>query len=297
MPPPARARTLADETPMEKLARETRTQLLRAGRLARWYARPEAFGRPKLAEAPEVYPHLVYARSLPIGRTDAAADPLLEEGKRANLALAAPAFDGLLVEPGSGLSFWRVLGRVTEADGYRWGLELRGGCLVPAIGGGLCLLTNALFELAVRLGWRIDERHGHSLEAVPPPAGEPWGLDAAVLWPYVDLRVTPVDAPVRLSVQVGGASLLVAAHAREPARSRSELVSLDDRVEEGWTARRRRNRLLRRVFRVSDGSLERSEIVAENGRRLLHDVEQRRTCRICTETGCRSRVTPPDGAP
>src|SRR3954468_852565 len=138
---------------------------------------------------------------VPISRADGFAHPALEEGKRRNLELAIPYFDGLLLTPQSTLSFWRVLGRVSQKRGFFWGMELRGGCVTPAIGGGLCLLSNAIFELAVRSGWRIIERHGHSLEAVPPPAGSV-PLDATVAWPDVDLVVAPARGWARLAVNI-----------------------------------------------------------------------------------------------
>src|ERR1041385_4399597 len=123
--------------------------------------------------------HKVAELVVPISRADGFAHPALEHGKRGSLELAVPYFDGLLLTLQGTLSFWRVLGSASESGGSSWGMELRGGCVTPAIGGGLCLLSNAIFELAVRSGWRIIERHGHSLEAVPPAAGVA-PLDATV---------------------------------------------------------------------------------------------------------------------
>ena len=137
-----------------------------ARRLAAWAARTGTWAPPVRASTLG-FDHLHHHVRVPIGRRDEAAHPVFEAGKRHNLALAAPAFDGVVVPADRPLSFWRTLGRITAARGYRAGMELSGGCIVPAIGGGVCLLSNALFEAAVRLGWRIDERHGHSREAVP----------------------------------------------------------------------------------------------------------------------------------
>jgi hypothetical protein len=47
---------------------------------------------------------------LPLPLANAAAEP-------------ARALDGLVLEPGVPISFWRVLGRLMEARGYRLGLE------------------------------------------------------------------------------------------------------------------------------------------------------------------------------
>src|SRR6185369_6496582 len=151
---------------------------------------------------------LVCEVEVPIARTDRFADPALEAGKRQNLQLAAPAFDGLVATPSRPISFWRTLGRATERRGFTWGMELRGGCVTPAIAGGLCLLSNALFEVAVRAGWQILERHGHSLEAIPPVPGR-LALDATVAWPDVDLVIAPTSGAARLSVRIDGDQLRV----------------------------------------------------------------------------------------
>lgn len=166
MPTPSRLRVA--------LQAARRTQL--AGRrLAAWALQPGRWTRPVLAPPAEAFAHDLYDVRVPLLRRDPAADPRLEAGKRVNVALAACAFDGLLLTPAQPLSFWRTLGRVTPEAGFQLGMELRGGCIVPTVGGGVCLLSNALFAMAARLGWAVLERHGHSLEAVPPTDGGPWG--------------------------------------------------------------------------------------------------------------------------
>ena len=166
-------------------------------------------------------------------------------------------------------------------------MELRGGCILPAVGGGLCLLSNALFALAARAGFRILERHGHSLEAVPPLEGALWGIDATVFWPYVDLRFAP-DRPVTLSARVVDDELVVRALAADATSERYELLSLDERVEHHATGPFRINRVGRR--RVGASAVE---VIAHNRRRVLDPSEQRRNCLTCNETDCHSHVTPP----
>lgn len=64
---------------------------------------------------------------------------------------------------------------------------------MPAVGGGICQLSNAIFEVATKAGATIVERHAHS-RIVPGSAAER-GADATVAWNYVDLRFTlPEDA-------------------------------------------------------------------------------------------------------
>src|SRR6266480_1845631 len=119
--------------------------------------------------------------SVPIARADAFAHPALEKGKRHNLELAVPYFDGLLLTPQHALSFWRVLGRARESRGFSWGVELRGGCVTPAIPGSL-------------------------------------PLDATVAWPDVDLVVAPSNGWARLEAKISSkGELCLTIFADQPA--------------------------------------------------------------------------------
>ena len=83
-------------------------------------------------------------------------------------------------------SFWKQVGRTNRLKGYVAGRELREGCLIPSIGGGLCQLSNALYDAALQAGFEIVERHAHS-QVIPGSLAEA-GANATVFWNYVDLR-------------------------------------------------------------------------------------------------------------
>jgi vancomycin resistance protein VanW len=283
---------LVELSPPELLWRRTKQLVLQSERLVRWAATPERWPRPELAPTRGLTV-LLASHRVDMTRADPEADPVLEAGKQHNLRLAAPAFEGLWVTPERPLSFWRVLGRLSEHAGYRHGLSLRGGCLTPSIGGGICLLANALFELTARQGWRVLERSGHTMEAVPPLEGTLWGMDATVAWPYVDLVVAPREGPVRLGARVVGDSLRLTLHADAAPRTRSRLWSEDDSLvetPEGWVCS---NRILRRVEELSTGRVLEEGPVADNRRRLLNPEERQRTCLTCGETACHARVEVP----
>ncbi len=272
--------------------RRAKVAALQVRRLAAWVTRPDDFARPQLASLEHGFTHLAYAVATRIDRTDPDAHPLLEEGKRINLALAAPHFDGLLLTPEHPLSFWRALGRVTAAAGYRHGMELRGGCIVPALGGGLCLLSNALFVMAATLGWTILERHGHSREAIPPDPDALWGLDATVAWPYVDLRVAPRAGRAKLGARVADGHLHLTVHTDQPSEDRFTLHAVDERILVRGDVRIRQNRILRRRSDASGAQVE-EEIIARNRKELLHREVRRRNCLTCNVTSCHARVDVP----
>ena len=117
------------------------------------------------------------------------AEQRLQDGKVRNLAVAAQFLDALRIPAGAIFSFWRHVPRPTRRAGFVEGRELREGCIVPAVGGGLCQLSNALYAAALDAGCEIIERHAHS-RIVPGSAAA--GRDATVFWNYVDLRFRPM---------------------------------------------------------------------------------------------------------
>jgi vancomycin resistance protein YoaR len=123
--------------------------------------------------------HRLYSSSDPRERD-------LELGKVQNLRVAAASIDGIVVKPGETFSFWLAAGRPRQRNGYVAGREMRGGCLIPSVGGGICQLTNALSRVAHAADMEIIERHSHTVH--PTGFFIDDATDATVFWNYVDLR-------------------------------------------------------------------------------------------------------------
>ncbi|MBL8924292.1 MAG: VanW family protein [Myxococcaceae bacterium] len=279
--------TLLNASPAALWTRRLKIAALGVRRLVAWQTRTDAFPAPRFEARP--FAHVLASSRIPLHRPD--AHPLFEAGKKHNLALAAPSFDGLLLSPGRPFSFWRALGRVTEARGFRHGMELAGGCIVPAIGGGLCLMARALFQVAALGGLRIIERHGHSMQAVEPPPGVPFGIDATVLWPYVDLRFEVTSGLARLGVVVRDEALFVTLTGPAPLAATYSLEAIDERITREADGRIRHNRIVR--HRVDALGRRTSEDLAVNRTRQLSPEKQRRSCLTCGETACHARVEVP----
>ncbi len=130
----------------------------------------------------------------------------LQLGKVQNLRVGARTLDGLVVPAGQVFSFWAHVGRPTRARGYVVGRELRQGCLIPTVAGGLCQLSNSLYQAALRAGCEIVERHGHTTPVPNSPFAP--GEDATVFWNYVDLRFR-ARRPLRLAVRLSAEALIV----------------------------------------------------------------------------------------
>jgi hypothetical protein len=138
--------------------------------------------------------------------TDAGPEWVLEAGKVENLRRAIRSLHGIEVGPGQVLSFWAQVGPPWKLRGFVEGREIREGCIVPSIAGGLCQLSNALYDAARRAGLEIVERHAHS--RVVPGSAAAAGRDATVMWNYVDLRVRSSHA-FRVEAELGPEALVL----------------------------------------------------------------------------------------
>lgn len=129
----------------------------------------------------------VWAESrMPLWSETSPAELALQRGKVQNLRCALRRLDGACIPAGECFSFWKQIGQATTRRGYAPGRLLREGCLIPAIGGGLCQLSNALYDVALQADCEIVERWAHS--RIVPGSVAQLGRDATVAWNYIDLR-------------------------------------------------------------------------------------------------------------
>lgn len=191
-----------------------RSRLLASAHALRETLRPSArrwhAGSQALADAP------VLAQYRTPLWSDGRADEFpLVAGKVQNLRVARSAFDAIEVPAGELLSFWRQLGRPSAGRGFVPGRELRGGCVVPTLAGGLCQLSNALATVAARAGFELVERHGHTARIEQANGAAADAIDATVFWNYVDLKLRARHA-WRLEVTLTGSELVLRIRARAP---------------------------------------------------------------------------------
>ena len=138
----------------------------------------------------------------------------MQLGKVQNLRAALRRLDRIALDQDALFSFWRQIGRATARRGFVAGRMLQQGCLVPATGGGLCQLSNALYEVALQAGCEIVERHAHS--RVVPGSAAALGRDATVAWNYVDLRFR-AKQPLLLEARLTRDALVLRLRGRQAA--------------------------------------------------------------------------------
>ncbi len=99
-------------------------------------------------------------------------------GYGANIWIPAKLINGYVLGPGEKFDFWKAVGPVTTAKGFR-----RGGAIVNghtelqgALGGGICSCSTTLFNAALRAGMKMQARRNHYYYI----SRYPLGLDATV---------------------------------------------------------------------------------------------------------------------
>ncbi|MGB7209603.1 MAG: VanW family protein [Pyrinomonadaceae bacterium] len=130
----------------------------------------------------------------------------LVAGKIHNLRLAIRQLDGIEFPANQIFSFWKHVGRASRFRGYVEGRELREGCIIPNIGGGLCQISNALYDAALDANFEIVERHAYT-QVVTGSLAEK-DRDATVFWNYVDLRFRS-EKPFRIEAKLDHKDLIV----------------------------------------------------------------------------------------
>ncbi|NPV30563.1 MAG: VanW family protein [Firmicutes bacterium] len=93
--------------------------------------------------------------------------PALTENEAAlimfNAKVSAEAIDGIIVYPGQTFSYWDTAGPFDSAHGYVYGYGVLNGKAVPALAGGVCVTSTALYRAALDAGLEIVERHPHGV--------------------------------------------------------------------------------------------------------------------------------------
>ena len=159
------------------------------------------------------YPAVLAESRTPLWIEQQMAELPLQRGKVQNLRCALRPLNGAAIPAGGVFSFWKQIGRATRGRGYVAGRQLREGCLFPAIGGGMCQLSNALYDVALQAGCEIVERHPHTARV--PGSAAAQGRDATVAWNYLDLRFR-ASFPFLIEAELTEDTLIVRLRGQKP---------------------------------------------------------------------------------
>ncbi|WP_066496676.1 VanW family protein [Abyssisolibacter fermentans] len=116
-------------------------------------------------------------------------DLIYQKNKAHNLKILCSSMTDTIIYPGEVFSFWLLAKDADKEKPYKDGLILIDGEIKPSYGGGLCQMSNILYELFLHSPLTILERHTHKTKSFPPHEGEILGIDATVSEGYIDLKV------------------------------------------------------------------------------------------------------------
>ena len=132
-----------------------------------------------------------------------------QDGRDANISLAASAVQGKVLGIGEVFSLNQATGPRNAATGYKEALVFSNGKVVPGVGGGVCQVSSTLYEAALLSGLEIVERQNHSMRVsyVDP------GRDATTFYPTVDLKFrNSTSRPILLWSEVSGDKLTMSVY-------------------------------------------------------------------------------------
>jgi len=112
-----------------------------------------------------------------------------------NVGLSAEKINGYIMLPGHEFSFNGVVGRRTAEAGFQAAPAIVSGEMVNVLGGGVCQTSSTLFASIRPTELLVTQQRRHTR----PVPYLPWGWDAAIWYPTLDLRfVNNTDYPILL---------------------------------------------------------------------------------------------------
>lgn len=217
--------------------------------------------------------HTVASHRTPLIRALAGVDVALQHNKVVNLRLAVDALDGLVLEPGKVMSFWRFVGPPTYRRGFVDGLVLDHGRVTAGVGGGLCQLTNLLYWMTLHTPLHVRERWRHSYDVFPDSSrSQPFGSGATCAWPALDLQIeNPTTETFRLGLRVGETDLSGEWTCEVPLQVDYSIEERRHRIVNAGAGVHVRSNELWRIERSLTGEFMRECLVARNEALMMYE--------------------------
>ena len=131
-----------------------------------------------------------------------------------NIIVAASRLNGLILQPGSGISFDAAILPRTTANGYGMGNAIMGDDFIKVVGGGICQVSSTLNTAVLRAGIIPMERHNHSQNVSYLASG----LDATISAGKLDYKfVNTLKYPIYIEATTDNGVLKVALYSSTKA--------------------------------------------------------------------------------
>jgi vancomycin resistance protein VanW len=133
------------------------------------------------------------------------------ENKVHNLKIVGSKVNNLIIQPNEVFSFWKLIGKPSESNGFKEGRNLIKNNISSDFGGGICQFSSILYFLALQSGLKIIERFPHSIDIYKESERfTPLGSDCTVVYGYKDLQIqNPFSFPIQLRCSVSDDELFM----------------------------------------------------------------------------------------
>ena len=240
----------------------------RAARYLLWIKLKNRFASGKKEDLPFV----ITEHKTPLLRKLAGVDMQYQRNKIVNLSIAAQRLNGIVIQPGEILSYWRLIGKPTKGKGYLDGIQLKGGQVGVGIGGGLCQLSNLVFWMTLHTPLTVIERHRHGFDVFPDVSrSQPFGSGATCYYPHGDLMIqNDTDKSFQLKITVGKDELFGEWRSEKPLIYRYKIIEKNHEIKsEYWGGYSRHNELYRQTFNEEGEKLD-EELMISNASIMMY---------------------------
>lgn len=122
-----------------------------------------------------------------------------EQNRGQNIKLAVNKINGKILAPGEVFSFNDIVGRRSEANGFKVAHVYQNGKVIEGVGGGICQVSSTLYNSVLLSDLEVVERRNHSLIVGYLPIG----TDASVSYGYVDFKFkNSTQWPIKINAKV-----------------------------------------------------------------------------------------------
>lgn len=240
-------------------------------RYAYWHLSKTAFATERETS---LFTHEIMSHKTVLFRQLLNVDAEVQKNKIVNLSLALKELDGLIIEPGQTLSYWRQIGRPTKSKGYLQGMILNNGNVLSGTGGGLCQLSNLIYWISLHTPLTVVERWRHGYDVFPDVnRTQPFGSGATCSYPNIDLQLrNDTNQPFQLSLMLTDKHLVARWLSDKPINYTYKITEKNHEIEHSaWGGYIRKNQLFRLISEKDTGLCIDEELVVKNSAIMMYE--------------------------
>ncbi len=238
-------------------------------RYIKWYFSNIQYSKTK---QDNLLDNIIFNHKTPLYRKLKKVDLWLQQNKVQNLKIAIKSLDGIIINPGETLSYWKLIGKTSKRKGYKKAMVLFYGKIKAETGGGLCQLSNLIFWMALHSPLTIRERYRHSYDVFPDSnRKQPFGSGATCVYNYRDLQLkNETNSKFQIKLAINDDFLTGQLLSNHKSINHYEVYEKNHKITlESWGGYLRYNTIFRKVFNIKN-ELIADEYLLENNALMMY---------------------------